>query len=177
MNTPNNKRRQATRERIEKAFVQLLQEKTIARITVSEICQLTGYNRSTFYANYADVYELADTIRAQLEAEVAELFDNDIVNNVGYDYRRLFAHIQENQLFYQLYFKLGYDATHIVSLGSLKPERLVFPEEHMAYHIEFHKAGLNAIIKRWLKGGCVESPEEMAQIVCSEYQGRSVPRR
>ncbi len=40
----------------------------------------------------------------------------------------------------------------------------------MDYHVEFHKAGLNAIIKKWLNGGCVETPEEMEGILKSEYR-------
>ena len=44
--------------------------------------------------------------------------------------------------------------------------------EHLKYHIEFFRNGLNAIIKLWLAGGCKESPEEMAEMLKSEYRGR-----
>ena len=30
-------------------------------------------------------------------------------------------------------------------------------------------AGLNALIKKWLKGGCVESPEQINEILKAEY--------
>jgi hypothetical protein len=39
----------------------------------------------------------------------------------------------------------------------------------MEYHIAFFESGLNAIIGKWLEGGCRETPEEMAEIVISEY--------
>ena len=38
--------------------------------------------------------------------------------------------------------------------------------------MEFFKAGITQIIKMWLKNGCKESPEEMFEIIKSEYQGR-----
>ncbi len=172
MNTKNNKRRQTTRESIEKVFIELLQNKEIAQITVSDICKIAGYNRSTFYANYIDIYELADTIRNKLVADINTLYGDDTFNKIGTDYLKLFKHIKENQIFYNTYFKLGYDSKHTFDLGMLTQENKVFAEEDMEYHIEFHKAGLNAIIKKWLASGCDKSPEMMLKIIRNEYTNR-----
>lgn len=172
MNTKNNKRRQATQERIEKEFIQLLQTREITQITVSEICKACSINRSTFYANFLDVYDLADKIRDKLEAEVNQLYDSDIPNNVGMDYLKLFHHVRDNQLFYNTYFKLGYDSKHTVDLGRLTKINPGFPAENMQYHVEFHRAGLNAILKLWLASGCRESPETLAKIIQDEYTNR-----
>ena len=38
--------------------------------------------------------------------------------------------------------------------------------------MEFFKAGITQIIKLWLKNGCTESPEDMFEIIKSEYHGR-----
>ncbi len=173
MNTKNNKRRQQTREKIESCFVELLQDREIDQITVSDICKQVGVNRSTFYANYLDIYHLADTLRNRLEQEVNTLYLQEGLLMAGLDYLKLFHHIRENRLFYKTYFKLGYDRRHIVDL-SLLGQTDLFPREHLPYHIAFHKAGLNAIINAWLDNGCRESPEEMAQIIKSEYRGRQL---
>ncbi len=172
MNVKNNKRRQQSREKIEKVFIELLQTKEITGITVSDICKRTGLNRSTFYANYTDIYELADNIREKLEQEVNELYENDMVNKCATDYLRLFQHIKDNQIFYKTYFKLGYDSKHYGNLDMLNRDNDNFPKKHLEYHIEFHKAGINAIIKKWLNNGCIETPEEMKEIVVSEYKRR-----
>ena len=47
-----------------------------------------------------------------------------------------------------------------------------FQNRFIEYHMEFFKAGITQIIKLWLKGGCQESPEDMVEIIKSEYQGR-----
>lgn len=172
MNTKNNKRRQASKESIEKAFLQLLQTKEISQITVSDLCKKTELNRSTFYANYLDIYDLADKIRDKLEAEVNALYENDLFYNCGNDYLKLFQHIKENQIFYITYFKLGYDSKHIVDLGSISKQQTGFPSDDLDYHIEFHKAGLNAIIKKWLATGCDKPPEAMVKIIQDEYTNR-----
>ena len=64
MNTPNNRRKKESIERIEKVFISLLQTNELNEISVSDICKLAGLNRTTFYANYTDIYGLADSIRA-----------------------------------------------------------------------------------------------------------------
>ncbi len=172
MNTKNNKRRKNTRIHIENTFIELLQTKEISQITVSSLCKITGYNRTTFYANYLDIYDLADRIRERLESEVNELYGEDTFNKIGTDYLKLFNHIKNNQIFYNTYFKLGYDNKHIIDLGLLTQENRIFPEEHIEYHIEFHKAGLNAMIKKWLAAGCDKLPEEMVEIIKDECTNR-----
>lgn len=73
MNTPNNRRKRESREKIEKAFVEFIQNKEINEISVTDICKKTNLNRSTFYANYLDIYDLADKIKERLEMEVDSL--------------------------------------------------------------------------------------------------------
>ena len=172
MNTVNNKRRRESVEKIEKAFVQLLQTKDLKNMTVSDICKESGINRSTFYANFLDIYDLADQLRAKLESEFSSLF-------AGYDHAndrsgalKMFTHIKENQIFYATYFKLCYDESHKISIYDSKRAEEEHFDQNLKYHIEFFRSGLNTIIKMWLSDGCRESPEEMAEILKSEYRGR-----
>ncbi len=173
VNTKNNKRRRGTEERIERAFIELLQTRELSSVTVSELCTLVGVNRSTFYANYIDIYDLADKIRDKLEAEVMSLYENDLSKVPGDDYIKLFYHIRANQLFYQTYFKLGYDGAYAVNLGKLCEVEMYFPERQLEYHLTFHRAGLNAVIKKWLADGCREAPEVIAGVIRDEYTKRS----
>lgn len=170
MNVKNNKRRRESQEKIETAFINLLQERDIKEISVSDVVKMTGLNRSTFYANYLDVYDLAEKTRQQLESDFSDLF-------ADYDYMhehngalRLFTHIRENQLFYKTYFKLCYDDKHLISIYNKDRAEQENISSNIKYHIEFFRNGLNAIIKMWLADGCRESPEEMAEILRSEYR-------
>jgi len=172
MNVKNNRRRKASQNKIEKAFIELLQTRELKEITVSDIIKMAGLNRSTFYANYIDIYDLADQTRKTLEDEFSSLF-------ADYDYftehsgaLKMFTHIRDNQLFYKTYFKLCYDDKHLICIyDPLRAEK-----EHidtlLKYHIEFFRNGLNAIIRIWLTNGCQESPEEMAEVLKQEYRGR-----
>lgn len=174
MNTKNNKRKRESRAKMESVFVELLQTKELGQITVSDICKLAELNRSTFYANYVDIYELADVVRENLEQNLGELYQDEIACNFNSnDYLKLFRHIAENPLFYQTYFKLGYDNQYRIVAYDKKLAADHFGNRFIPYHMEFFKNGITAIIKMWLAGGCKETPEEMNEIVQSEYRGRA----
>ncbi len=173
MNTKNNKRRQSSQNKIEKTFIELLQTKEIEQISVSDICSRCQLNRSTFYANYLDVYDLADKIRDKLEQDVADLFTPSESSIYSYgDWVKLFYHIKENPLFYKTYFKLGYDQNHIALISDREANYPELNQKHIEYRMEFFRAGFNAIVKKWLAGGCKETPEEMNEILVSEYSRR-----
>jgi AcrR family transcriptional regulator len=172
MNTKNNKRRRESQEKIEKAFVALLQTHEIKEITVSDLIKRTELNRSTFYANYVDIFDLADKVREKLEYDFTVLFADYGHIQEGSGALRMFTHIKENQLFYKTYFKLCYDEQHLVSVYDRQRAEQEQLDANLKYHIEFFRNGLNAMIKLWLAGGCQESPEEMVRILQQEYRGR-----
>lgn len=173
MNTSNNKRKRESRERIEKVFINLLQTKELNEISVSDICKQAGLNRTTFYANYPDIFGLADSIRDKLENNLSDLYREEITTGRNSnDYLKLFRHIKENQIFYQTYFKLGYDNNCKIFTYDTNLAKQHFQNRFIEYHIEFFKSGLTKIIKIWLENGCKETPEDMFDIIKSEYRGR-----
>ena len=171
MNTPNNKRRKETRDKISKVFITLLQDKEISEISVTDICKRAKINRSTFYVNYLDIYDLAEQIGKELEEEVAFLYQEERENqNNSNDFLKLFRHIKNNQIFYKTYFKLNMDQNFIIKEYDYHLSKELYNDKYIDYHMEFFKAGLNAVIKKWLLNGCKESPEEIEYILESEYQ-------
>ena len=96
MNKPNNRRKKASQEKIEKTFLQLIQTKEIENITVSDICKIAKLNRSTFYANYIDIYDLVKKIKVRMENDFANIYihDTEAGHNPG-SYLKMFYHIRE----------------------------------------------------------------------------------
>lgn len=175
MNVVNNKRRRASQDKIEKVFANLIQKKDLNEISVTEICKLTKLNRTTFYANYLDVYDLADKFREKMEFDIQEVYkeERETAHNSN-DFLKLFNHIKNNQLFYKTYFKLNVKELPITEyeydyhLGNF-----LYQDKYVDYHIEFFKAGLNAIILKWLDNDCRESPETINDIIISEYKSKN----
>lgn len=174
MNKKNNKRRRESIERIESAFINFLETKDLHQITVSDICKIADINRSTFYANYLDVYDLADKIIDKIHAEVMSLYHEQIVGgNSRGDYLKLFHHVRENQSLYKTYFKLQTDKSNSMWFYNKRLAAEYFDNKNIDYHVEFFRNGFNALIKMWLFNGCKESPEELEEIIEIEYKGRA----
>ena len=169
MNTPNNKRKKESQDKIEKAFLKLIQKKNIDEISVSDICKTTNLNRSTFYANYIDTYDLVDKVQIRMADEFAEFQHSKNSSQSPDGYLNMFTHIQDNQIFYKTYFKLESISKIPVSVFDTSLAEKYYNNKHIDYHIEFFRAGLNAIILKWLNNGCKESPKEMVEILTSEY--------
>ena len=64
-----DRRTKYTQKVIKETFINLLEEKEITKITVSEICKIADINRATFYRYYLDVYDLLSNIQKEMEKE------------------------------------------------------------------------------------------------------------
>ena len=173
MNIPNNKKRKSSVEKIEKIFLQLIQKKNIEEISVSNICEIAQLNRSTFYSNYINIYNLADKVKKQMEIDFARF---QVSNNAKQDpngYLNMFRHIKDNQIFFKTYFKLESFSKSLPTEYRIELAEKYYDNKFIDYHIEFFRAGLNAVIKKWLDNGCKETPEEINEIITSEYKNKS----
>lgn len=74
-----NRRILITKQLLCESFISLLKQKPIDKISVTELCQAANVNRGSFYAHYADVYDLLD----QIESIVYERLC-DAVRNCNY---------------------------------------------------------------------------------------------
>ena len=172
MNKYNNKKRKSSTQKIEKIFLQLIQKKNIEEISVSTICELAKLNRSTFYSNYIDIYDLAEKVKQQMELEFAKF---QLSNNAKHDtngYLNMFKYIKDNQMFFKTYFKLESLSKSLPTMYNIELAEKYYDNKYIDYHIEFFRAGLNAVIKKWLNNGCKESPEEINEIITSEYKNK-----
>lgn len=177
MNTSNNKRRKNSQEKIEKVFIELLQKKDLNKINVTDIVKLANINRSTFYTNYLDIYDLADKLKEKMFHDYLSLYQEERkTHKHSYNYLPMFKDIKENQLFYKTLFKLNFDFSDYYDFHLEKEEMIKFygNDKNMDYHMAFFKAGIDAIIKKWLDNGCSESPEEMVKILNDEYKEKTL---
>lgn len=172
MNQSNKIKKKNSQEKIERAFINLIQNKELKKISVSKICELAKVNRTTFYANYIDIYDLVDKIKERMLLEFADIFKNNR-GATRNNYLKLFEHIKENQIFYKTYFKLGFDVNYDITYYDKKLAKETFDNKFINYHCEFFKAGITSIIKMWLKNGCQEDPKDILDIIESEYKNRN----
>ena len=63
---------QLTRRNLMDALLGILSHKPLERIGIREITDAAGYNRSTFYLYFTDIYDLADAVKRERLTELSE---------------------------------------------------------------------------------------------------------
>ncbi|MEU6195407.1 TetR-like C-terminal domain-containing protein [Streptomyces sp. NPDC047061] len=58
---PGDRRVRRTRAALQRALIDLVEERDLSQISVADVVDRAEVNRSTFYAHYQDVHELAET--------------------------------------------------------------------------------------------------------------------
>jgi len=81
-----------TKQNIMTAFWDLYTHNRIEKISVTQICTRAGYNRSTFYKYFLDVYDVLDKIEEQIITP--EMLEQSVVSYLLSDNKKVaFEHI------------------------------------------------------------------------------------
>ena len=177
----------ATAARMDEAFLKLLEEKDFAYITVKEICEKAGVNRSTFYLHYETVNDLL--------AESARYIFDQFVEAMPHDTAKFIAQLQSRPLeelylitpeylrpylnFIKEHRRIFHTAVaHSSALGMndayLALNRHVFtpildrfhiPPSDQKYMMPYYIHGLMGIVNEWLKEDCRDSVEHIISVI------------
>ena len=67
-----NQRVRLTKRLLKESLLDLLEEKPLEKISVRELCEHSELNRSTFYANYSDIYQLYQEMCDELTEDLEQ---------------------------------------------------------------------------------------------------------
>ena len=176
-----------TAVRFDKALLALLDKKPFDFITISEICEEAGVNRSTFYLHYESTSDLLEeTLKYVLDDFISYFSvdmrsietgfaDNDLRELVYINEQYLtpyLTYVKEHQRIFlaavsqPLTFRSEYlDGRLFDNIFNPILERFHYPVNKRKYVMKFYLNGLTAILTEWLKDGCQKSIEEMSDII------------
>ena len=165
--------------RMDQAFLKLLEQKDMEYITVKEICEVAGVNRSTFYLHYETIGDLlAESVQYMNEqflehmklcakVHVSKIRDCplDELYLVTPAYLTPYLeYIAQNKRLFRTALKnsgsLGLDRIYSRMMRHVFTpilERFQIAEPDRPYMVAFYIHGLMAILSEWLKHDCVDS--------------------
>lgn len=163
-----------TRQMFIDVFCELYSQKPIEKISVQEIANKSGYNRSTFYQYFTDIYELLDFVENDLLNYIKEGLAN---NELSTHTVQSALHCLENREYLSILNALLGDYGSIRFLERLKREitldrlGLNFPQNNSItpYLIEFHVSTSLSLFRLWLQRQKDLSPEEFFELVDNLY--------
>ena len=171
-----NQRIRLSKKMLKEALIQLLQKKTIEKITIYELCDTAQINRTTFYKYYGNQYDLLDEIENDFFNELEEYLTLDQPEDINC-LKRILENLEREQATCRVLINSVPDLAFSEKLFSL-PAIQSFIKFHMPqyytpsqeeYFRLFFCQGGYAIIRKWLNKENRESPEEIAGLLTSIY--------
>ncbi len=173
----NDRRVRKTRGLLRQALVQLMNEKSIQEITVTQLCEVCDINRGTFYLHYTDVYDLLNSIEQEMlndfENVLRQLVPEEIVGQEtpSAAMRSLFEFLAANADMCKVLLcnngdmafvekVKGIVEVRIMNKWSDQFERAGYAEKD--YVFAFVVSGCMGMLQYWLENNMPLSPLEMA---------------
>lgn len=80
-----------SRDKIIYAAAELMKEKSYRKISVAQICEKAGINRSTFYRNFEDVYDMVGKLPQELLRKLEEFGLDAFLPNSNVSLEKVFS--------------------------------------------------------------------------------------
>ena len=168
-----DRRKRKTQIALQNSLIDLLSVKEIGNISIRELAEKADVNRSTFYVNYQDIYELLEQLETDLSASLGSLLAEGTISDQQF-WEHVLSYLQQEKKLLRLIFcspsggKLA--STFQAELENhyklyyqenLKRELTSQEESFILYHV----AGLTRIIQDWL---VADKRQEQLRILLEE---------
>lgn len=165
-----------TRTNIKNSLIDLLAEKNVSKITVTELAEKAMINRKTFYRHYNTVQDVVDDINYDIvndvisHAKKSDRDGNNLVNQLNF----IGISIVENK---EQINKILKNSPEVFGSGrsvellkrfiefSIRPVLNFKNETKLKYLVEFVVSGFISVYVRWFNDSCAESSEKLADAV------------
>ena len=176
----------STASRMDEALIECLEKKSFEYITVKEICEKAGVNRSTFYLHYETISDLLSecveyTNNKCFKRYSSELTDikniltsenlEDLIFITPEYLKPFFEFVKENKRLFKVVLSRPVLLNTEGTFGKLFSDvfspvldRFHFAEKDKSYIIRFYIGGLIAVVEEWVKKDCSDPIEQIIDL-------------
>lgn len=169
------------------ALIELLNKKEFEYITIKEICEKAGVNRSTFYLHYETINDLLSECIENTNKQFNECFNkntkkfiekikscpNEELILISPEYLTPYLnYIKENKVIHQVAVKYplimnSNEKFFALNQNIFKPifDRFGIDEKTEHYMIAYYLNGITAIINEWIKNDCKDEISYIENII------------
>lgn len=155
-----DRRVRKTKKALREGLIELLNEKSIQNITVRELTDRADIHRSTFYANFTDVYDLYDHLEDTIVQEIRELISSGSTFLIDVFFTKLLDYLNANRQVSRLFFGGNISTAFYEQLTGLFKKSCIdcWCEEYnvtgvsgeMDYYVQFYLSGALGVIGLWV---------------------------
>lgn len=166
-----------TKKSIHTAVVNLLTQKDITDITITEIVNLADINRKTFYNYYSNVYQVVDEIENEVIKDISQALENidlDAAMKEPYIiFKKLTSIIITNIDFYGYLISMNSNVSLATKIASLLKEKTkeVFScqlgvyDNNLDLILDFIHSGMLSVYQHWFLSNRTQPIEEISKAV------------
>ena len=171
MEKQESRRTQMTKRMIRSALVELMEEKTLERITIKELCERADVNRTTFYLHYSDQRSVLNDIKETVcKKTVAMITESDFTDPTAF-VEQFLCYIRDNDRVFRILLMNDEGDSFRFALMDAAARELVqyipvtADPQADAFGLAYIMAGSLSIIIEWMKTGYERSPKELARFI------------
>lgn len=164
-----------TKKVLKEVTLELLNEKEINKITVSEICRKADVNRATFYRYYLDVFDLVDKIVKEFVEELKITLENNTeTSSISSFSENLLNVFLDNKELVKIIFNNKNHANFLNDVLEIAYEKCSkkwqednpnISKEELEYASLFIFNGALGVVNYWIKNDFDKSVEEISNII------------
>lgn len=162
---------QFTKKAIVLAFLELLKEQSLDKITVKDIVERCGINRNTFYYYYKDIYDLIDDI---FDMDTKRVLSGEKNGSWQEELKRVVVFILENKTaIVHIYNSKSMDVLEqylfdisdmlVQDYVTMHNDTIKVSEENKKFITTFYSYSLAGMLLDWIKGGMQENSAEFLE--------------
>ncbi|MBQ1251326.1 MAG: TetR/AcrR family transcriptional regulator [Firmicutes bacterium] len=165
-----------TKEALKGALLRLTCFKEPGSISIKELTEAAGMNRSTFYDHYRDVYELYDEVEQDALAKVRGALTEGEFPDRGAIYCAVIDVLQSSADTFMVLMRDGSNGSFEEAMAQmfemaylqneLTENQLESFSEDRRFLLAYHTQGCIGILKKWIKEGCRYPKEELVKRMC-----------
>lgn len=177
MYEPKNQRRTLTKRLLKESLMKLLKEKDIQKISITELCQDAGINRTTFYSHYSNQYDVLKDMENTMIQDVQAIIDryqSDDKIHLLEVMEAVCDYLKDNlEVSKAVLGNNGIESEFASALFQI-PAACHFASVHLPAHYDevdrelllicFSKGGYS-LIRQWLVYDLPKSPKEIARLI------------
>lgn len=168
---------QMMKEYIAESLLLLMAKKAYANISIKEITDKAGVNRSTYYRNFSSKDSIVDFWFSGIMSEYIDEFRNSADSSAGNYLNTIFKCFYKHKHNFLLIHNNGLSYLFLSVLNRIFEKSIDNGQLHIAarYKRYFHTGGIYNFLVLWLSRGMYEPPKVITQIAASCFSEKGVP--
>lgn len=161
-----------TKKLLKENLLDLLEIKSVSKITVKELCEKADINRTTYYKYYLDQYDQLEKIEDEIFLDMGNYIDNNSIHNLKENeniIRNILYYIEDNQRTFKILLEktdINFQNKMLSFIGKkiFDREKYNTIDEEILYI--YTAVGSFGIVSEWIKGNLkIDKEELIKQIV------------